>query len=111
MGVRPSVLQEAVMRKMRSARQIRLAAGAAVASLGLAAGAHAQVTLGGFTGGEAGEGLDLDGDFVHAVNVRGPGAGQVRDAVFTDEATAGVSVIAGNEIINWHAPNYGATPE
>jgi hypothetical protein len=72
--------------------------------------AHAQMTtIGTFTGGDAGEGLDLDGTFVYAVNARGPAAGAVRDAVFTDDSAPGVTLSAPNEILNWSAPNFGAT--
>lgn len=96
------------MMKMRKTLGVGLALGAAVAGLSSPAGA---VTFGTFTGGDVGDGLDLDGNFVYAVNVRGPATGlAVRDAVFTvDTATPGVTVASTNEIVNWHAPNYGAT--
>ncbi|HUF60822.1 MAG TPA: LamG-like jellyroll fold domain-containing protein, partial [Verrucomicrobiales bacterium] len=61
----------------------------------------------GFTGGDAGEGLDFDGSFLYAINVRGPGGGVVRDAVFTDDSVAGFTYNQPNEILAWHAPNYG----
>ena len=69
----------------------------------------AQTTIGVFTGGDLGEGLDLDGDFVYAVNARGPAAGLVRDANFTDDLAAGVTLTAVNQILNWTAPDFGAT--
>ena len=65
--------------------------------------------IGTFTGGDAGDGLDLDGKFVYAVNVFGPAAGQVRDANFTDESVPGVSLTATSTILNWINPNYGST--
>lgn len=72
--------------------------------------AQAQLTtVGTFTGGDAGEGLDLDGVFVYAVNARGPAAGPVRDAVFTDDSAPGVTLSAPNEILNWSAPNFGTS--
>lgn len=72
--------------------------------------AHAQITtVGTFTGGDVGEGLDLDGVFPYAVNARGPAAGAVRDAVFTDDSAPGVTLSAPNEILNWTNPNFGAT--
>ncbi len=71
--------------------------------------ASAQLTIGTFTGGDAGEGLDLDGVFQYAVNVRGPAAGAVRDAIFTDETAAGVTITAVNEILSWTDPDYGST--
>jgi autotransporter-associated beta strand protein len=62
----------------------------------------------GFTGGDLGEGLDLDGNFVHAVNVRGPGGLQVRDALFAaDTNVTGVVVQASREILNWQNPVLG----
>jgi len=71
--------------------------------------AAANGTVGTFTGGDAGEGLDLDGNFVYAVNVRGPAAGAVRDATFTDDSAPGVTIAAGAELLNWITPNYGIT--
>ncbi len=71
--------------------------------------AHAQTRVGVFTGGDAGEGLDLDGTFLYAVNMRGPAAGAIRDATFTDDSAPGVTWSAPNEILNWTNPNYGAT--
>ncbi len=65
-------------------------------------------TVGTFSGGDPGEGLDLDGDFLYAVNVRGPGGLQVRDALFTDEASTSICVIhALNENLNWQNPQFG----
>ncbi len=66
-------------------------------------------TVGSFTGGDAGEGLDMQGTFPYAVNARGPAAGAVGDANFTSDAAPGVTISAPNEILAWHAPNYGAT--
>jgi MYXO-CTERM domain-containing protein len=65
-----------------------------------------------FTGGDPGEGLDLQGNFLYAVNTRGPGGLKVGDAFFTTDqnnATAGYSHNAGAEILNWANPNYGGT--
>lgn len=62
-----------------------------------------------FTGGDLGEGLDLDGDFLYAINMRGPGDLQVRDALFTDDSVEGFTFDQPNEILNWHAPDYGGT--
>lgn len=69
-------------------------------------------TVGSFTGGDPGEGLDFEGVFQYAVNSRGPGGLQVGDALFTDDSTTGgFTIQAENEILNW-APtaNYGDTP-
>ena len=61
-------------------------------------------------GGDAGEGLDLDGNIIYAVNVRGPGNLKVRDALFTDQAgQPNVVVSAGSEILSWQTPEYGST--
>lgn len=64
-----------------------------------------RTSVGVFTGGDAGEGLDLDGDFLHAVNVGGNAVGRIRDADFTSPNVAGVTltaVWAGN-----HAREFG----
>lgn len=67
-------------------------------------------TTGFFSGGDVGEGLDLDGTFTYAVNARGPGGLPVRNANFTDQAGApGVVITAQNEILNWQNPAFGAT--
>jgi len=69
-------------------------------------------TVGFFTGGDPGEGLDLSGTFVQSFNVGTPGAapGPVGDAAFTDDLQAGIVITSVNEIPNWHAPDYGSTP-
>ncbi|MBM3846926.1 MAG: hypothetical protein FJ405_11665, partial [Verrucomicrobia bacterium] len=62
----------------------------------------------GFTGGDDGEGLDLDGSFLYAFNVGTPGEiGQVRDAYFGADNMEGITVAARNNIPTWHAPEYG----
>lgn len=53
-----------------------------------------RTTFGVFTGGDAGEGLDLDGDFLYAVNVGGNAVGRVRDADFTGPNVPGVTLTA-----------------
>ncbi len=69
-------------------------------------------TVGTFTGGDPGEGLDLQGYFTYAVNV-GPsgGAGKIGEANFTADNVAGVTVDANQRIGNggWGAVNYGDT--
>lgn len=72
-----------------------------------------------FTGGDPGEGLDLQGRFIYAVNTRGPGGFKVGDAFFTsdqnlsnvqvDAGFTGYSQNAGSEILNWSTPNFGAS--
>ena len=57
------------------------------------------VTDGTFTGGDVGEGLDLDGTFLYAIDAGwdgtvGAGGGTVRGATFTDNSTPG-SVLGG----------------
>lgn len=80
-----------------------------VGSNPLVAGSIPASTVGTFTGGDAGEGLDLDGSFAYAVNIGGPTAGAVRDATFLADTAAGISWVAPNQIGNWHAPAYGDT--
>ena len=73
--------------------------------------------LGIFTGGDAGDGLDLQGAFAHAINVGGP-ASTVGDVEFTDGTIAGMeggsspgaAITVANEIGAWHAPTYGDSP-
>ena len=63
-----------------------------------------------FTGGDIGEGLDLDGDFLYAVNVRGPSVPAIRDATFLDEASVPNVVLTSNaNILNWQTPAFGST--
>ncbi len=61
-----------------------------------------------FTGADSGEGLDMQGSFLHAVNARGPAGAVIGDATFTDDA--GV-ITSEYEILNWIAPNYGPTAD
>ncbi|MBI1375608.1 MAG: LEPR-XLL domain-containing protein, partial [Phycisphaera sp.] len=63
-------------------------------------------TIGYFTGSDPGEGLDLSGDFVYAVNARGPAVGMIGDANFTADTAPGVNLSSNREILNWAAPNY-----
>ncbi|MEM7391231.1 MAG: LamG-like jellyroll fold domain-containing protein, partial [Verrucomicrobiota bacterium] len=53
-------------------------------------------------------GLDLSGDFVYAVNARGPAVGLIGDANFTADTTPGVTITAPNNILNWVTPDYDA---
>ncbi len=68
-------------------------------------------TIGTFTGGDVGEGLDLTGTFPYAVNMGGPVTGPVQNVSFTSTAAlpAGFTFSAPNEIAGWHAANYGST--
>lgn len=68
-------------------------------------------TVGIFSGGDPEDGLDLQGNFIHAVNI-GPGgaAGRAGDADFTADNAPGVTVTAGNQIADWNtAAAYGDT--
>ena len=48
-----------------------------------------------FTGGDSGEGLNLTGTYVYAVNVNGPAGNTVQGLTFTaDPGTAAVTIIA-----------------
>jgi Ca2+-binding RTX toxin-like protein len=67
-----------------------------------------------FTGADVGEGLDLDGNFVYAVNVQGPAGtdppqGLIRDANFTTDAVPGLTIVSSTDANGWNAPNYGST--
>ncbi|MHC1768865.1 MAG: binary toxin-like calcium binding domain-containing protein [Verrucomicrobiia bacterium] len=65
-----------------------------------------------FTGGDAGEGLDLDGEFVYAIHLgTEESAGQVRDAFFTPDSVDGSTVLAQNTAAGWHGNvNLGDSP-
>lgn len=70
------------------------------------------VTIAGFTGGDAGEGLDLDGSFLYAFSIlpNTSATGKVRDAVFTSENVPGVTVRnATAQIAAWYRPEFGDT--
>jgi hypothetical protein len=61
-----------------------------------------------FTGADPGEGLDLDGNFLYAVNAGGnEDLGQVRDAYFTAENVAGVTIVSGHVAPNWRQSDLG----
>jgi hypothetical protein len=68
-------------------------------------------TINVFTGGDEGEGLDLDGTFLYAINAANfDPAGPVREAYFTEDAVEGVTLVAGNVQNNWHPNvNFGDT--
>ncbi len=59
-----------------------------------------------FTGSDPGEGLDLQGDFLYAVNARGPAVGMIGDADFTTDSVAGVTTTAEHEALTWVNPNF-----
>lgn len=67
-----------------------------------------------FSGGDVGEGLDLDGTFIYAVRIAdtdGSAPLLIRSATFTDDsATPGVTVTNFPAFLNqWSTPNYGAS--
>jgi hypothetical protein len=69
-----------------------------------------------FTGAEPGQGLDLQGSFLYAVNVGSNGApGLIGDANFTADNVPGVTITTPggvlNTINNWASPNFGATTD
>ncbi|MBX3746801.1 MAG: hypothetical protein KF833_15940 [Verrucomicrobiae bacterium] len=75
-------------------------------------GAALAATVGTFTGGDPGEGLDLEGTFTYAINVSPAApAGRVGDANFTADNVSGVSITANNAIASggWGGANYGDT--
>ncbi len=62
------------------------------------------------TGGDPGEGLDLSGSFLYAVNV-GPTAatGRAGDAFFTNDTTQGVVVTASQSLANYTSVELGSS--
>ncbi len=63
-----------------------------------------------FSGGDPGEGLDLQGSFLYAFNVSSAGAaGKAGDADFTADNAPGITVTAPNDIPSWDTPEYGDT--
>jgi hypothetical protein len=64
-----------------------------------------------FSGGDPGEGLDLTGSFLYAVNIGSNGAplGPVNGVFFSDDFQPGISVNTINEAANWFAPDFGST--
>ncbi|HTG45103.1 MAG TPA: binary toxin-like calcium binding domain-containing protein, partial [Verrucomicrobiae bacterium] len=68
-------------------------------------------SVGVITGGDPGEGLDLQGKFIYAFSVgtENP-AGQVGDANFTGETVDGVLIEQAPSLIeNWYIANFGET--
>ena len=64
-----------------------------------------------FSGGDPGEGLDLQGTFLYAFNVSSDGAaGKAGDADFTADNAPGIKVTAQNDIPSWDMPDFGETP-
>ncbi len=63
-----------------------------------------------FSGGDAGEGLDLDGNFLYAFSFGSVNEiGQVRDATFTGDNAPGITYFAPTHLPDWHAAEYGET--
>jgi len=72
---------------------------------------NAATSIGTFTGGDVGEGLDLDGTFLYAINFDATVPNQqVRDANFVDIGASGATGATGN-LAEGHGanPDYGAT--
>ena len=74
----------------------------------------ASTSIGIITGGDAGEGLDLDGNFVYALSLGADPTFSVKvcDANFPglyDVDVPGATLVAQNVILNWYAVNYGDT--
>lgn len=63
-----------------------------------------------FTGGDVGEGLDLDGKILYAFNAGAPGAiGKARDAEFTADDAPGITLRAAHDVAAWATPDYGSS--
>lgn len=82
----------------------RIVAGLAGLLTGLASAATVSIV----TGGDPGEGLDLEGNFLYAFNVGPNGAaGRVGDADFTADTVTGVTVSASDAIAAWGTLDLG----
>jgi len=71
-----------------------------------------KTSIGVVTGGDPGEGLDLEGDFPYALSMGAEPdfTAKIGDATFfglIDAEVPGASLIAGNRILNWYVVNYG----
>ena len=54
---------------------------------------HSETTVSTFTGGDAGEGLDLDGTYIYMVDLGGSASSRnIQGYIFTTAASAGVTV-------------------
>ncbi len=62
-----------------------------------------------FTGGDPGEGLDFEGNFVYAVNISGPGGQVIGDADFTEDDADGFLIETTHNLPDWATPDYGDT--
>lgn len=77
--------------------------------LTLAPRQHTSTRVDVFTGADEGEGLDFSGNFVHAIDVGGPGGYSIGDATFTDDTGF---VTAENHIPQFYTPTFPAdTPD
>src|SRR6266581_4765282 len=73
-------------------------------------------SIGIITGGDPGEGLDLEGNFVYALAIGADTAlsVKVRDATFlglVDNEVPGATVVAGFTIPNWYVVDYGSSAD
>jgi len=73
--------------------------------------APTSTSVGAFTGGDVGEGLDLDGEMIYAIDLGGPGGMQVRNAKFVPVTAPGIAIVAPRNIFSWGpgTRNYGAS--
>lgn len=98
------------MRKLLTCICSRFAPTSFILSLASVTAWAAPATVGTFTGGDPGEGLDLQGNFAYAINVGFNGAiGKVGDATFLGDNVAGINLTAQNQIAAWHNAVYGNT--
>ena len=68
------------------------------------------VEISNFTGGDPGEGLDLEGKFAYAVNISGFGGQTIGDVEFTEDFdTDGFDIISTHDLPTWATPEYGDT--
>ena len=77
------------------------------------------IEVGSFVGAAVGQGIDMQGNFVFAVNILGPATNDdgtplvVGDASFTtDDSTDGFTISADHEIANWEtSPSFGESAD
>ena len=83
---------------------------AIVFCVGVLASNGQSIEITGFTGGDPGEGLDFEGDFLYAVNISGFGGQVLGDTRFTeDDDTDGFDIISTHDLPTWATPEYGET--
>lgn len=66
-------------------------------------------TINSFSGGDAGEGLDLSGNFVYAIDLNGSSNIKIGDATFTPDNVSGFTFSAPQQIVNYSKAEFGSS--